>query len=114
MYQEAITQIAKEKLPVEQSSVFLYLLGRVDFDNYLMVSQKEMAKELNIKQQNISRAIRNLCEREIIIEGPRLGLNKTYRLNPYVAHKGTGREKTIADLEAYREEKKRYDEVQTF
>lgn len=106
LYQEAITQVAKEKLTGEQSSVFLYLLGRVDFDNYLTVNQTQIAEELGIHRVNVTKAIKELRQRDILIEGPRFGLNKTYRLNPYIAHKGTNREKTIADLEEYRAKKK--------
>ena len=99
LYQEVITQVAKEKLTGEQSSVFLYLLGKVDFENYLTINQIEMAEELGIHRVNVTKAIKKLKELNIIVEGPRAGLNKTYRLNPYVAHKGTNRKKTIIDFE---------------
>ena len=33
--------------------------------------------------------MKKLKELEIIIEGPPAGKFKTYRLNPYIAHKGT-------------------------
>ena len=101
VYQKVITQVAKEKLTGEQYSVFLYLLGKVDFENYLTISQKELSDELNMKQPNVSKAIKKLCELKIIIEGPRAGLNKTYRLNPYVAHKGSNRDNTIIDFDKH-------------
>ena len=77
----------------------------MDFDNYLTISQKELSQELDMKQPNISRAIRALCERKIIIEGPRAGLSKTYRFNPFVAHKGSERNNTIADFNSFFEDK---------
>ena len=98
LYQDAITQIAKERLTGEQSSVFLYILGKTDFDNYLTVNQTKMAEELGIHRVNVAKALKTLRERSIIVEGPRVGLNKTYRLNPYVAHKGTKRDQTIIDF----------------
>lgn len=98
LYQQAISNIADMNLTNEQYRVFLKLLSKVDFENYLTVSQKELAEELNIKQPHISRAIKTLCEMKIIVEGPRAGLNKTYRLNPYVAHKGANRDNTIIDF----------------
>lgn len=100
VYQEVITQVAKEKLTGEQSSVFLYLLGKVDFENFLTINQGEVAKDLEMQQSHVSRAIKKLKELNIIVEGPRAGLNKTYRLNPYIAHKGTNRDKTIVDFES--------------
>ncbi len=99
LYQEMITAIARWNLPNEQYRVFLALLGKVDFENYLTISQKDLANELNIKQPHISRAIKALCNMQIIIEGPRAGLNKTYRFNPYVAHKGKDRDKTIIEFD---------------
>ena len=100
LYQEMISKIADLNLPNEQYRVFLKLLGKVDFDNYLTISQSELAKELGIKQPHISRAIKGLREQNIIIEGPRAGLNKTYRFNPYVAHKGSNRNDTIVEFDA--------------
>ena len=89
LYQDAVSMIADWNLPNEQYRVFLKLLGKLDFDNYLRISQKNISEELGIKQPHVSRAIKALEKREIIVEGPRAGLNKTYRLNPYVAHKGS-------------------------
>ena len=77
----------------------LSLLGEVDFDNYLTVSQSKIANELGMRQSNVVRAIKGLSDRNIIVEGPRAGLNKTYRLNPYIAHKGKNRNETIIDFE---------------
>ena len=105
VYQDMISNIADEKLTYEEYRVFLKLLGKMDFDNYLTISQKELSQELDMKQPNISRAIRALCERKIIIEGPRAGLSKTYRFNPFVAHKGSERNNTIADFNSFFEDK---------
>ena len=99
MYQDMLMNIAQWNLPNEQYRVFLALLSKVDFENFLTVSQKELSGELNIKQPHIARAIKKLCERNVILEGPRAGLNKTYRLNPYIAHKGKDRSATIDDFE---------------
>ena len=38
-------------------------------------------------------------ELDIITEGPPAGKFKTYRLNPYIAHKGTNRENTIVEFD---------------
>jgi|GEM_PF-2172426 len=100
MYQSALISLAKWDLPNEQYRVFLMLLGKLDFDNYLRISQKDISEELNIKQPHISRAISELCKKNVLVEGPRAGLNKTYRLNPYIAHKGKNRSQTILDFES--------------
>ena len=97
LYQEASINLAKANLPNEQYRVIFYLLGRLDFENYLRISQKQMSQDLGMKQPAISRALKALEDRYIIMEGPRAGLNKTYHLNPYIAHKGQEREKTIEE-----------------
>ena len=99
MYQAMMLKLAQLNLPNEQYRVFLALISKVDFDNYLRISQTEMAKELGMSRPNVARAIKGLCNLSIIVEGPRAGLNKTYRLNPYIAHKGKDKKKTIVDFE---------------
>ena len=105
VYQKMLLFLSQLKLSCEQYRVLFALLSKVDFENYLTISQTELAKEINMKQPNIARAIKGLCELNIIVEGPRAGLNKTYRLNPYVAHKGTDRENTILEFEKLIENK---------
>lgn len=98
VFQQAISNVADMNLPNEQYRVFLKLLSKVDFDNYLRISQQNIADELKMKRPNVTKAIKALCEKNIIVEGPRAGLNKTYRLNPYVAHKGKNRTGTILEF----------------
>ena len=66
LYQDMVSNIADAKLSYEEYRVFLKLLSKVDFENYLTVSQKKLSTELNMKQPNIARAIKGLCERQII------------------------------------------------
>ena len=99
MYQSALASLAEWNLPNEQYRVLLMLLSKLDFNNYLTVNQKDMSEKLKIKQPHISRAISALCNKNVLVEGPRAGLNKTYRLNPYIAHKGKNRNETIIDFE---------------
>lgn len=99
VYQSALKTLAKWDLPGEQYRIMLELLSETDFDNYIRISQKDLANELNMHQANVARAIKGLKDKNIIVEGPRAGLNKTYRLNPYIAHKGKDRNETILDFE---------------
>ena len=97
LYQEAADMLAEWKLTTEQYRVFLKLLAKLDFDNYLKISHTGMAEELTMKRSAVSRAMKALEDLNVIMEGPRAGLNKTYRLNPYIAHKGRNRDSTIKD-----------------
>ena len=101
-----ISVVADWNLPNQQYRVFLKLLSKVDFENYLTINQGDIANELDMKQPNVSRAIKALCARNLNIEGPRAGLNKTYPFNPYIAHKGSNAKQTIADFNVALESRK--------
>lgn len=87
-FQDGFTWLAQQRMTGEQLSVFLYLLGQLDFDNYLKVQQKDIAEKLHLNKSNVSKAIRKLAELDVITVGPMAGRSKTYRLNPRIAHRG--------------------------
>ncbi|WP_147238663.1 winged helix-turn-helix domain-containing protein, partial [Acinetobacter baumannii] len=49
----------------------------------------DIAESLGMKKPNVSKAVKNLIEFGIILEGPKIGRSKTYRLNPQFGWKGT-------------------------
>jgi len=101
--QEALKLIAKDKdIKGETFRVFLYLIGILDFENWIYIPQKEISEYLEINKTNISRSIKILLQKEIIIKGDRLGKSYTFRLNPYFGWKGK-----VKSLEEYREEKEK-------
>jgi predicted transcriptional regulator len=87
-FQEAFAYIAKEKIGSEAKDVFLFLLSRLDFENYIFVPQVEVAKELDMQRANVSRAISVLVERGILLEGPKVSRSRTFRLNHTYGWKG--------------------------
>jgi len=63
--------------------VFLYLFARLDFKLYTLVEQREMVEALGRRKEHISRSIRKLKAKAIIIEAtPRIGRSPSYALNP--------------------------------
>ncbi len=87
-FQEAFAHIAKEKIGSEAKDVFLFLLSRLDFENYIFVPQVEIAKELDMQRPNVSRAVSVLVERGILLEGPKVNRSRTFRLNHTYGWKG--------------------------
>lgn len=88
-FQDGMAWLAKQDdITGEQLRVFLYLVSRLDFDNYLKVPQKDISEDLNLHKSNVSKAIKKLVEKDIITVGPMAGHSKTYRLNPRIAHRG--------------------------
>ncbi len=88
MNQAALKIIATE-LNHEQTQVLMMLLADLDYENYIQVAQIDIAESLGMKKPNVSKAVKNLIEFGIILEGPKIGRSKTYRLNPQFGWKGT-------------------------
>ena len=65
----------------------------------MRVGLKEIADLLGMQVSHVSRAMKVLKEKSIIVEGLPAGKFKTYRLNPYIAHKGKNRSSTILDFQ---------------
>src|SRR3954471_11656155 len=79
---------AREDVHRETYRVFIYLNARLDFDNVISVLQKDIAAALNMKQPNVSRAIKKLEELGVIIRGEKVGKVSAWRLNPNAGWKG--------------------------
>lgn len=110
-FQDGMEWLAKQpKMTGESWRVFAFLISKLDFDNYLSVPQKVIAKELNLQIPHVSRAIKNLVDLDIISVGPMAGRSKTYRLNPRIAHRGAKNYRSTLieydDLKARQREKK--------
>lgn len=97
MYQETLTWLATQRLTGEQYSVLFALLGILDYKNYIRISQKDIAEQTGIQRPNVARAIKKLAGLDIIAEGPRAGMYKTYILNPNVGIKGSQKKQKIVD-----------------
>lgn len=83
MYQDAMDWMADAKLSYEEYRVLMKLFAKLDFENYIRVTQTKIANELGMKQGNVARAIKGLLEHDIIRKGPKVGNSNTYRLNPW-------------------------------
>ena len=94
---DGLRWMAHQNLTGEQWKVFATICSMIDFDNYIRVNQTALAKELNTDKGNISRSIKKLMDLDIIAEGPRAGLYKTYMLNPNIGIKGKHKQDKIID-----------------
>ncbi len=99
--QEAMRILAKDKdIKGETHRVLWYIGGILDFENWVHISITEIAEELELHRQNVSRAIKLLEKKEIILRGPKVGRSHTFMLNPYFGWKGK-----VKNLEKYREDR---------
>ena len=99
LYQDPALWLAQQDMTGEQYKVLFALFNKLDFNSFLRVTRQELAELLKMQPVHVSRAMKVLKEKNIIVEGPPAGKFKTYRLNPYIAHKGKNRNENILDFE---------------
>lgn len=88
MAQPAMQMFAQIK-SLEAQRALWALLARLDYENYILVNQSEIAEELDMKRPNLSRAMKYLVDQQILLAGPKVGRCSTYRFNPSMGWKGT-------------------------
>ena len=88
MNQDAL-KILANKLNYEQFRVLMMLLADLDYENYIQITQQDIASSLDMQKSNVSRAVKGLIELQIVLEGPKVGRSKTYRLNEQFGWKGS-------------------------
>jgi len=99
--QESLREIARDKdIKGETFRVFLYIIGILDFENWIHIPQKEIAEYLGMHKTVVSRSIKKLIDKEIIVKGDKLGKSYIFRFNPNFGWKGK-----VKNLDEYREEK---------
>lgn len=88
-FQDSFIEIAKDpEMTGETLRVLMYLYGLLDFENYIQQSQKDIAEGLGMRKENVSRAMKLLTSKQIVLEGPKVGRSKCFRLNPDYGWKG--------------------------
>lgn len=87
--QGALELLATDKeIKGETYRVLFFMCSRLDFENWILITQKEIAEKLDLKRQNVSRAILLLEKKGIIFRGPKVGKSYAFRLNPDFGWKG--------------------------
>jgi CRP-like cAMP-binding protein len=97
-FQDGLLEIAKDSdITGADMRVLMYLFGHLDFENFIHVSQQEIAEYVGMQAPNISRSMKLLIRKGIILDGPKIGRMKTYRLSPDLGWKGK-----VTSLNEYR------------
>ena len=87
-FQDSLITIAKDKeLTGEMKSVLFFLMGNLEFENYITIKQVEIANQLEMQKTNVSRAMRLLVAKNIILK-VKEGTTTGYKLNPTYGWKG--------------------------
>lgn len=91
MAQTALEMLATSDLRGDDLRVLLALMARLDFENLIQIEQTEIAEKLGMQKQNVNRSIKRLIALGCLLEGPKIGRSRTYRLNPHFGWKGSGK-----------------------
>ena len=88
-FQDAFEEIAKDReITSEPRRVLDYMFSKLDFENFIQLSQKDITEALRMHKSQVSEAVKLLTSKQIILEGPKVGKSKCYRLNPNYGWKG--------------------------
>jgi hypothetical protein len=92
MAQTPMELIATTKGLGEQALRVSYMLAaRIDFENWINVNQAELGERLGMKRQHVGRALADLEQLGMLLRGPKVGRNVTWRLNPAFGWKGSAK-----------------------
>lgn len=99
--QDGMVALAKLELKGRTKDVLLYILGKIDYENWLLINQAQIAEDLGMKSPHVSRAFKELEDKRIIykvqfLSGTRWGHKVkgddtkrwAFRLDPVYAWKG--------------------------
>jgi hypothetical protein len=99
-FQESLKETAR-RLSGAEARVLLYLLGTVGMNNeWNLLNQREIGEDIEMHQQQVSLALKNLSEKQILIKGARIGKSHAYSLNPNLGWRGPFRNHAPAKHQA--------------
>lgn len=89
MFQDEFSYMAKDKdLTLTDWRVYAAVLSHIEFENKFLVSQKALEEELAIDRGNISKSLKKLCDKKILVHTGNIGKQKIYHLDPDYGFKG--------------------------
>lgn len=90
MAQNPLEELAKQNLG-EIARVLFKMLASAQVENYILLSQAEMADQIGMKRPSFARALKKLLEIGIVEAGPKTGKSRSFKINPDFAWKGKGK-----------------------
>lgn len=96
MSQMALEAVVRANMGDQVNRTFLMIISVLDFENFISISQAEIADKLGMHRSHVSASFKRLVTEGVLIAGPRVGRSGTYRLNPSYGWKGSARGHTEA------------------
>ena len=89
LFQRAMGRLGREgKIGKEGWRVLAFLLERLDWDNWIVIPQREVADALAMQRQNVSRAVAQLIGGGIVLQAAPPAPRTAYRLSAEFAYRG--------------------------
>ena len=91
MAQEAMMMLCSKQFNRQRHEGYVAMLARLDYENLIQVNQAEVAEQVGMNRHNVNRSIKKLIELGVILEGVKIGISRSYRLNPNFGWKGSAK-----------------------
>ena len=88
---EAMMMLAQSNLTGNDMKVMWAMLARLDYENLIQVNQAEVAEQVGMNRHHVNRSIKKLIELGVVLEGVKIGISRSYRLNPNFGWKGSAK-----------------------
>ena len=88
---EAMMMLAQSNLTGNDMKVMWAMLARLDYENLIQVNQSEVAEQVGMNRHHVNRSIKKLIELGVVLEGVKIGISRSYRLNQTLVGKGQPR-----------------------
>lgn len=75
-------------LKISDWRVLAFLIGCLEYENWLCISQQNIADELKMHRPNVARSLKKLVEKGIIVKGKKFNRTICYRLNAHYGWRG--------------------------
>ena len=94
MFQHGLEYLARLKLTPTENAVLLILLSRLEYENWIRVSQKTIGERLNLNKSQVSNAVKKLVKIGVLSkeQDPSDEGRLLYRLNPFLGWRGETKE----------------------
>ena len=102
-FQKSAVYLA-QNLGKDELRVLMFMLSKMDYGNYIRVTNKNICNNLQMQKSNVSRAIRNLLEKNVIAVAEWYGISRIYMMNPTFLHKGKNFYQTQREYKELREQ----------
>lgn len=90
LFQQTIDEVACKRVLGEESWCILgVLLGVLDWDNWLVIPQKQIGTRLGMTAPQVSRAMRQLKREGLIVQAEAPAPRSAYRLSAALAYRGS-------------------------